>query len=80
MVGSSLVVQEDSKEIKMNDDLCQDCQEREHNTMLTCDPRTGEDLDLPLFLCFICDAIRMMQNGYVQQENGNWHREPQINA
>ena len=29
----------------MNDDLCQDCQEREHNTMLACDPRTGEDLE-----------------------------------
>ena len=67
----------DKRDLNINENLCQECQDREHNTILTRDPKTGRDLDWPIFLCEVCDQIKMIQNGWIQQENGNWFRPNQ---
>ena len=60
----------------MNDNLCQECQEREHTLIVGFDPVTGIRLDCPKFLCSICDRLHMTLNGWVQGEDNNWTREP----
>lgn len=57
----------------MNNDLCQLCQEREHNTIVTFDINTCADLNTPEFVCDICHELRLIQKGWIQDKRtSNW--------